>query len=88
VSNASLAKASSSERLGSACFEQREDLIALHRWEALEKIVDGFPAFKVVEEAPYWNTSPDEHRRSTLNLGINVKDFSKAGDDHERTIGR
>ena len=50
----------------------RNDLFALHGRKTVQKILDGFAAFEVVDEVLKWDARAEEHRRAAQNFRIGM----------------
>src|ERR1044071_2444940 len=55
--------------------ERRDRLVARHRREGVEKVLDRVACFEVVDERAHRHASPDEHRSATESLGVAVDYF-------------
>src|SRR2546421_712958 len=53
-------------------FQRRHRLLATHRWKIIEELFEAVAIFKVVDQVPQWDTSPDETRCAAYDFGVAV----------------
>ncbi len=51
-------------------FKHRDHLFPFHRGKPLQEILDGFPSFQMIEQAPHRHPRPGKHRLASEDIRI------------------
>src|SRR5438034_9526678 len=60
-------------------FERRNDLLAAHRREVIEELVQAVSGLEVIDEVLEWDPRSDEHGRPVEDVRIAVNDLRTTG---------